>query len=130
MIPPHHGILPSMGLPASIARRISRPTDTGCWLWLGRLDADGYGRLDLPGKRGSLAHRVVYELLRGQIPPGLLLLHQCDELHPGTMGRRCVNPSHLTPGTTRENAEDRHRKGRSPRQARKSPGCPAGRRYW
>ena len=44
-------------------------------------------------------------LHRGEIPPGMLVLHKCDV--PG-----CVNPDHLFIGTVADNARDRDRKKR------------------
>lgn len=121
-----------MTLPAHIASRIDRASSPhGCWLWTGRLDRDGFGRCDLPGRPGAIVHRVVYEAHIGAaIAPGLVLMHSCDVHAPGVGYRRCCNPLHLTPGTPRQNAEDRSRKGRSPRQRPKAPGAPPGRRYW
>lgn len=66
-----------------------------CWLWKGRLNNKGYGQASLKG-RMRLAHRLAWELLRGPIPEGAVLDHLCRV-------RRCVNPDHLEPVTTREN---------------------------
>lgn len=63
----------------------------GCWYWSGQLDRNGYGRLS-----GKLAHRLVYQVLVGEIPEGLVLDHLCRV-------PRCVNPAHLEPVTPREN---------------------------
>ncbi len=62
----------------------------------------GYGLAWHKG-HNNLAHRRVYELLRGPIPEGLTLDHLCRE-------RSCVNPDHLEPVTFRENI----RRGQSP----------------
>ncbi len=64
---------------------------TGCWEWLGRRNSSGYGML---GRRG--AHRLVYTLLKGDIPDGLQLDHLCRN-------RGCVNPDHLDPVTQKVN---------------------------
>ena len=78
-----------------VRRYSSAPTAEGCVLWLGHLDADGYGKINVDRQpRG--AHRVVYEMARGPIPAGLVLDHLCR--NPS-----CINPEHLEPVTQREN---------------------------
>ncbi len=73
---------------------------TGCWVWNGRLNDDGYGVLDLSWRRGGpksrSAHRLAYELFVGPIPDGLEIDHLCAV-------RRCVNPAHLEAVTHAEN---------------------------
>jgi hypothetical protein len=56
---------------------------TLCWIWQGRVDSTGYGRL---GRR--LAHRVFYEYCDEPVPDGMDLDHLCGV-------RSCVNPQHL-----------------------------------
>lgn len=68
---------------------------TGCWLWQGELNRNGYGRVWVNGKR-LMVHRVVWETLRGPIAAGLVLDHLCRQ-------RACCNPDHLDPVTVREN---------------------------
>jgi hypothetical protein len=85
--------------------------NTGCWLWIGSLTSTGYGQLGLGSKidgtrRPHKAHRVAYELYVGKIPPGMGVLHRCDN-------PPCVNPQHLFLGTQKDNAQDMGRKGRS-----------------
>lgn len=92
-------------LPRSVARRV-RVERRGCWLWTGARNGawytrgwgGGYGYL-WTGARAVRAHRYIWELLRGDIPAGLVLMHQI------TCPRHCVNPWHLTPGTKSENAQ-------------------------
>jgi len=76
----------------------------GCWLWKGATDKDGYGLVKRDG-RMLRAHRVMYELERGPIPGGKLVMHSCDT--PG-----CVRPDHLLLGTPKENTQDMIAKGR------------------
>lgn len=73
------------------ADRVSPEPNSGCWLWTGVLDHNGYGRLG----RDS-AHRTGYLLSGRRIPKGMVLDHLCRI-------RCCVNPAHLEPVTQREN---------------------------
>ena len=79
-----------------------------CWLCTDAL-VDGYGRFSVNG-RTIAAHRWAYEQLVGPIPPGLQLDHLCHTrdvakcIRSGECThRRCVNPDHLEPVTSREN---------------------------
>jgi len=80
----------------------------GCWLWTASVNMNGYGKFGIGGKRGGWksAHRVSYELVKGDIPNGLLLRHTCDN-------PPCVNPDHLIPGTCKENTQDMMVRGRN-----------------
>lgn len=62
-----------------------------CWLWTAQKNSYGYGRFSVAG-RHRLAHRLSYEMLIGEVPPGLDLDHLCRV-------RDCVNPWHLEPVT-------------------------------
>lgn len=70
--------------------------ETGCWVWQRAKTNGGYGELR-DGKHMRRAHRVYYERYRGPIPAGLHLDHLCRN-------PICVNPAHLEPVTSRENA--------------------------
>ena len=87
-------------------RYIPEP-NSGCWLWLGRLGRGGYAEQVSHGRRGYIiAHRYSWLIHRGEIPPGLWVLHKCDT-------PSCVNPDHLFLGTALDNARDRAQKGRN-----------------
>ncbi len=81
-----------------------------CWRWTAGLGHRGYGVFSLGGRPVG-AHRVAWELARGQVPDGLWVLHRCDS--PG-----CVNPGHLWLGTHADNDADRDAKGRTARGLR------------
>lgn len=82
-------------LSARIAKKIRLEKNRGCWLWCGATDRLGYGVMRIAGKLKK-AHRISYEIHRGDIPPGLCLDHLCRV-------RNCVNPEHLEPVTPGEN---------------------------
>lgn len=83
---------------------------TGCWMWQRSLDGKGYGQ-KWNGQRNVRAHCWYYEQARGPIPDGLQLDHLCHTLDLRCPGgktcrhRRCVNPEHLGPVTTRTNVQ-------------------------
>jgi hypothetical protein len=62
---------------------------SGCWLWTGHINEDGYGRL---GSRH--AHRFAYALLVGPIPAGFQLDHLCRV-------RRAVGVTGIVPTSER-----------------------------
>lgn len=64
---------------------------TGCWLWIGYVNKDGYARADAQN-----AHRVFYEHHIGPVPAGYDVDHLCKR-------RNCVNPEHLEAVSEREN---------------------------
>lgn len=72
---------------------------SGCWLWDGQKDRDGYGRQKVSytsGQKTCSAHILSYEVHVGPVPAGLQLDHRCRVRH-------CVNPDHLEPVTSRVN---------------------------
>lgn len=77
--------------PEPLNQRIRRLADKSgnCWLWTGRLDKDGYGRITV-NQRPGRAHRVAYETFVGAIPEGMEIDHLCRVRH-------CVKPDHLEP---------------------------------
>ena len=84
---------------------------TTCWEWTGFCGGDGYGRFGYGNE--NRAHRASYLMFIGVIPPGMSVLHRCDN-------PRCVNPDHLFLGTGADNAADRDEKGRQSRGERHS----------
>lgn len=77
---------------------------TGCHLWGGVRDRQGYGIVTIDRKTRR-SHRIAWELAHGKIPEGLCVLHKCD--NPS-----CVNVEHLFLGTRKDNAIDKMNKGR------------------
>ena len=93
-------------------RSIPEP-NTGCQLWIGPVQRDGYGQFSHRG-RLLLAHRAAWEALHGPIPTGKSILHNCDM-------PCCVNAEHhLYVGSQLDNMHDcivrkRHRNSKKTR---------------
>lgn len=68
--------------------------NSGCWLWLGSLDKDGYGRFFT--FQTDRAHRYSYATAVAPIPDNMVIDHLCRV-------RCCVNPSHMRVVTNVEN---------------------------
>lgn len=75
-----------------IYEKIEPVPESGCWIWLGATKGEEeYGRIYI-GKQRFTLHKLMYELLVGPVPDGLVLDHLCRV-------RCCINPYHLEPVT-------------------------------
>lgn len=80
----------------------------GCIEWMGARDKNGYGRASYTfnkKRKTRPVHRVIYYILKGEIPPDMIICHKCD--NPS-----CCNIEHIFLGTYKDNSQDRDRKGR------------------
>ena len=84
--------------------RGSQPGANGCRVWAGRTTPDGYGKITLR-KVDLYAHRMAWTTSVGPIPPGMFVLHKCDN-------PPCISIAHLFLGTPADNMRDRDAKGR------------------
>jgi hypothetical protein len=76
----------------------------GCFLCTSHRNMKGRGPYSYPqvkikGKQRNLS-RVIYEMIYGPIPPGMVVRHKCDT-------PLCINPAHLELGTTADNVADK-----------------------
>lgn len=86
-------------------RYIMPEPNTGCWLWMARINQKGYGIFGVDTKKHR-AHRFSFELYKHAIPKNKLVCHTCDN-------KWCVNPDHLFIGTSKDNVHDMINKGRA-----------------
>lgn len=83
-------------LPSRIEQYIHRIPESGCWIWMGELNRNGYGRIPFGGKR-RMIHKLVWILLgKSPLSEGFIHDHKCRV-------RCCCNPAHLEPVTHQEN---------------------------
>ena len=83
-------------------------TETGCWLWEGHCDRNGYGqkRLKIFDNKNMFAHRLSYLAYIGNDIENKSVCHKCDV-------PCCVNPDHLFLGSHKDNMSDMSNKKRN-----------------
>jgi hypothetical protein len=74
---------------------ISPEPNSGCWLWMAGCSSEGHGSFQYEDGKSRGAHKIAYELMRGPVPAGKELHHNCEV-------KSCVNPDHMVPLTRRE----------------------------
>jgi hypothetical protein len=115
-----------------LKRLLSRTekTPSGCLLWTGACTPNGQATISVDG-RSRGAHRVIWEILKGPIPEGLDLDHQCHNRDltcdggPTCPHRRCLNVDHMEPVTNAVNCK----RGRAGINSRRKTHCPKGHEY-
>jgi hypothetical protein len=98
---------PRTPVPATLSELYQRAVyapRSGCLLWDGRMNQDGYGQIGISRNHAAelgigqtiLVHRLAWELANGPIQPGLQIDHICRN-------RPCINVEHLEAVTSSEN---------------------------
>ena len=83
---------PRMTTERKFWKKVNRQGLHECWLWDGRMAANGTGVMDIlrDGKKVTIGvHIYVYDLMIDTVPDGSHVRHTCGN-------RCCVNPQHLT----------------------------------
>lgn len=92
-------------------KKVEFEPNTGCWLWTGSVDKDGYARFGNKERSSSRASRFIFEAIKHH-PGDMYVLHKCDT-------PACVNPDHMFLGTAKDNALDCIKKNRHSSKKRK-----------
>lgn len=71
----------------------------------GATNPSGYINLNIDRWGYSRLHRLVYSIYNGELLPGDIVRHTCDN-------PRCVQPKHLLKGTRADNVQDMVERGR------------------
>lgn len=79
-----------------------------CWVWRNAKNPLIHVTIS-QNKKHLSAHRVAYELSKGEIPKGQFVCHSCDN-------PICCNPRHLWTGSHQDNMTDMSVKGRAGRK--------------
>ena len=96
-----------------------RVTASGCWEYTGYILPNGYAEISFRSHQ-TRVHRLVYRIVKGEIPEGKHVCHTCDNTI-------CFNPDHLEPGTQQENIRQSVDRGRHHETVKTH--CPAGHAY-
>jgi hypothetical protein len=106
LITTHHG--KTQSLKERFLNMIDSEKENGCINWNGYTSiTGGHGVLSIRinGKPFMYkAHRLSYQLFKGEIPKDKFVLHNCNNV-------KCVNINHLRIGTQKENVLDRIKDG-------------------
>lgn len=87
-----------------MAKFVEPINGSDCTRWRGSLNNKGYPQFYFDGSP-RLGSRVLWELVYGTIPDGLIIRHKCD--NPS-----CLNIQHLELGTHKDNSQDAKERGR------------------
>ena len=86
--------------------KVQKDSKENCWFWKGARFWDDYGMFKIDNQN-LRAHRVAYQLSKGLIETGKLILHSCDN-------KLCCNPNHLYQGDQKQNMKDMTQRNRTP----------------
>jgi len=115
------------GTHASVSERLNRRLvrmPNGCLRWTGCTTKDGYGQIR-SGAKTTGTHRLAWTLKHGPIPPGMSVLHHCD--NPPCC--EAEGTDHLFLGTQFDNMADMVAKGRQVNWEVAKTHCPANHEY-
>lgn len=86
-------------------RHVEKRGDNECWPWKGAGKPYGRFRIGPAGTPMVGPHKFSLEMTGVTVSAGMCVMHSCDN-------PLCVNPKHLSVGSSRDNTKDAMRKGR------------------
>lgn len=95
----------------AVWRRVARGGPADHWPFIGPRDRDGYGRVQIDGRKYSVPRLILAEKLGRELVDGEVSRHTCHQ-------RDCSNPAHIIVGTQGDNMRDRDEAGRQARGER------------
>lgn len=98
----HPLIKNEIGVPIGTRERIytqTRREASGCLVWTGRINKDGYGQISIEGHAYN-ASRAAWVLAHGPLPGAIKVDHLCHN-------QSCVELSHLRAATHQQNMANR-----------------------
>jgi hypothetical protein len=90
-------------LPQKFWNNVTPEPNSGCWLWMGWVDRDGYGRTRVfreTGMKARKPHTISFLSFVGELPVW------ADGLDHLCHTRSCCNPAHLRPATAKMQADN------------------------
>lgn len=93
-----------------IFTRVETNAFSGCLIFTGSKNQDGYGQVKNGGKTIRV-HKWVWEKTNGAVPNGLEIRHSCN--NPS-----CIYIGHMSLGTHKDNMQDKVRAGNSKKMGR------------
>jgi len=75
-----------------------------CWIWTGATNGDGYAQMNTGRFGKALAHKALYETVRGPLAAGKRLANTCGV-------RACCNPEHWAPKSPGRIIAEQYRSG-------------------
>lgn len=103
--------------------KVNKDASGGCWLWIGAISTNGYGKFYGHDGRTWNAHRWALLHIGGQaLDPDLTVDHLCRT-------RACVNPDHLEQVPGAENTRRGTAGEVEAKRQRAKTHCPAGHEY-
>jgi hypothetical protein len=110
-----------MNLPEEFERKVERITETGCWVWMGRVTQSKRGAPPYAVFRKNGKDIRIHRML-AKVSGDLFACHPCGV-------SVCINPAHIYAGSAADNNRDTREMGRA-RGGNPNGRPPVGEHHW